>query len=335
MQAYGKNVPYDAWIADESSRLRDQGSEASRAARHLVHRCGASHVLELTATANANSDEAVYSQLDIVQRGLLGDTLTAFRETFCEPASKNWQTGQVYSWRVRAEMRPEFERRCASVAITVPDSLGIEVLPVEHWCTLSGVQEEAYRAIAKNHVWRGLLCGSEGVVHAKLRQIASGVLYHSDEDSPSIMLSSEKMERLQALVEELPGQALVAFEWKVELNRLRSWFGKHLADIRDPGARDAFMAGKLKLLALHPASAGHGVDGLQYRTRDILWTTVPQDNELWIQTNGRLKRPGQESSTVRAHVLVTRGTREEEVWTEVLPGKATVADLLRRATLVS
>lgn len=333
-EAYGVNLPYQGVIFDEASFLRDQSSERSVAARRCVHKRGMTHVLELTATANANSDEAVYSQVDLLHRGLLGDTLTEFRQTYCVPDSQNWQTGQVYSWKVAPAMRAEFQRRCAMVAISVPDNLGIEVLPVEHWVDLEdGRQREAYDAIREHSAWEDIACGSAGVQHSKLRQIASGFVYSGqDEERESIALSGAKLAKAREIVDSTPGQALVAYEFAHERAALQATFGEHCRDIRQRGALEAFKAGKLKLLSLHPKSAGHGIDGLQERAKDLLWLTVPEDAELWTQVNGRLKRPGQDSPTVMAHVLITRGTREQEIWDEVLPGKASVADLLHRAT---
>lgn len=334
-EAYGVNWPYQGVIFDEASFLRDQGSTRSVAAWRCVHKRGMTHVLELTATSNANSDEAVYSQIELLHKGLLGRTLTEFRETYCIPDSKNWQTGQVYSWRIAPAMRAEFERRCATVAISVPDNLGIEVLPVEHWVDVeAGEQREAYDAIGEHMVWRDVVCGSAGVRHLKLRQIASGFVYIGDDDDRVVKtLSRAKQDKLQEVVASIPGQALVAYEFDAERALLGTTFGpKECRDIRERGALEDFKAGKLKLLSLHPKSAGHGIDGLQERAKDVLWMSVPEDAELWHQVNGRLKRPGQDAPTVMAHVLITRGTVEEDIWRDTLPGKDSNAGGLSRAT---
>lgn len=329
-KAYGSNWPYDCVIFDESSFLRDQQSERGKAARHVVHRSGVvEHVLQLTASPAANHQEAVFAQLDLIERGLLGSSLTDFRETFCVPDSRNWSTGQVYSWRVAPSMAAEFQRRCASVAVSVPPSLGVPLIEAPVWVDLPDDTRAVYDTMLADQVWNGITAGSAAVLHSKLRQIASGFVY---DDAGAVQhLDDVKMDRLEELVEEAGEPVLVAYEFVEELAQLRRVFGRHVAEIRDAGARTAFEAGKLRILALHPMSAGHGVDGLQRVCRHIVWTTVPQDRELYDQTNGRVHRHGTQAETVFCHLLVARGTREEDVWTDVLPGKLTVQELLLRA----
>jgi hypothetical protein len=331
-KAYGRNWPYDALVLDESSFLRDQDSERSKAVYHVARRLGAVRCqLQLAATPNANHDEAVWNQIDLMRPGHLGETLTQFRETFCLPDRVNRASGQVYSWKIAPSMRAAYEQRVAELAISLPESLGIEVLPVEHQLPFSGGVREVYDALARD--WVALdgqvTCGSAAVLHLKLRQLSSGFLY--DDKEQAHWFDQLKLDKVEELVETIGKPVLVAHAFIPEADALRARFGKHYRDIREPGAKAAFEAGKLQMLGVHPASAGHGVDGLQGASNHIIWTTVPEDAELWAQTNGRLKRPGQEADTVFAHVVVRNDTRENEVWNEVLPGKLTISELLLRS----
>lgn len=332
-QAYGKNWPYDCVVFDECDFLKDQSSERSRAARHVVQRTGkVTHLVLLGATPNANGDEAVWHQVNLLQPGLLGDTLTQFREQFCVPESQNWQTGQVFKWRVSGAMRDEFNRRVATVAVSVPDSLGIDVLPVEHWIDLPPAARQDYDDLAADLVLAAprVTAGSEAVLYAKLRQVASGFVY--DDSEAAHGMHDAKLAHLKQLLDELGDrQALIAYEFDEERRRIEALLGARFADIRKAKAKDRFMAGKLQFLGVHPLSAGHGVDGLQERTNVIVWTTVPHDRALFDQTNGRLKRPGQEAPTVMAHMLIARATVEERIWTEVLPQKLARSNLLLSA----
>ena len=329
-ESLGKAWPYDALVPDESSFLRDRSSARGKAARRAVHKSGkVTHALLLTATPNANHDEAAFSQVDLVAPGLLGNTLTEFRDTYCQPDSKNWSSGQVYSWKIAPGMREQFEQRVASVSLSVPESLGIDVLEVEHWVELPDDARELYKELSKTSVLQApvVTCGSEAVLHGKQRQIATGFVY--DDTGAGVWLHKAKLDALRAVIDSLGGkQALVVYEFDEELATLRGFLGKDFADIRDKGARARFMKGTLPYLGLHPKSAGHGVDGLQERTNVIIWHTVTEDREMYDQTNGRLKRPGQDAPTVMAHALIARGTVEQRIWEEVLPGKARRADRL-------
>lgn len=333
-EALGKSWPYGALVLDESSFVRDQGSSRAKAARRAVHKSGrVTHVLLMTATPNSNHDVAVFPQVDLVAPGLLGSTLTQFRDSYCVPDSKNWQTGQVYSWKVAPGQRQTFEQAVASVSIAVPDNLGIDVLPVEHWVDLPPAARQDYDDLARDQVLDvpRVTAASEAVLYAKLRQVASGFVYDDNETGHG--MHDAKLAALQRLLGGLPEgkQAVIVYEFEEELARLRALLGKDFSDIRRKGAKDAFLAGQLRWLGIHPKSAGHGLDGLQAATNVIVWHTVPDDLEMWAQTNGRLKRPGQEAPTVMAHVLIARATVEERIWTEVLPQKQRRSDLLLTA----
>lgn len=158
-----------------------------------------------------------------------------------------------------------------------------------------------------------------------------GAVYADDDRQAVVEVHDLKIERIKELVEEVDKPVVLAYQWRHELARLRAAFGRHLGEIRDGGALDRFKKGRLRILALHPASAGHGLDGLQHVTNVLIWSSVPEDRELYDQTNGRLKRGGQDSSTVYVHALVAAGTRESEIWREVLPGKARLQDVILRA----
>ena len=335
-QAWGKNWPYEAFVPDESSFLRDGRSERGRAARHAVHRTGrVTRLVELTATPNANDAEAVVPQLDLIERGALGSSLIDFREAYCQPKTKNWQTGVVYSWELRPDKRANYDAVCSRLAISAPSALRVPLLQVEQripWASRSELTREAYAAMRKNAVWRGIVAGSEAVVQGKLRQMANGFVYRNDDAEDALVnLDDEKTDRLAELVEAVDGPVLVGYHFKQELWRLRERFKGAVMDIREPTALATFKAGGLKLLAAHPASAAHGIDGLQRVCSTGVWMSVPQDQELRQQLEGRIARHGTEAESVTWHYLIAEGTVERDIYDEVLPGKASMLDLTLRA----
>jgi SNF2 family DNA or RNA helicase len=77
-------------------------------------------------------------------------------------------------------------------------------------------------------------------------------------------------------------------------------------------AMKRWQAGQVEILLLHPASAGHGVDGLQAGGAIVVWYSPTWSLELYQQANARLIRYGQKN-TVLVGVLVAEGTIDEEV----------------------
>ncbi|MDC9031748.1 helicase-related protein, partial [Pseudomonas aeruginosa] len=69
--------------------------------------------------------------------------------------------------------------------------------------------------------------------------------------------------------------------------------------------------GKIKMLLVHPQSAGHGLN-LQRGGRHIAFFDIPWSLELYLQLIGRLARQGQKY-VVYVHHLVAKGTLDEAV----------------------
>lgn len=329
VKAYGKNFPYQGVVIDESSFLRDARSDRGTAARHCVQQLDVvSHLLLLTASPNDDHTPDVWPQINLIAPGLLGDTLTAFRERWCQPDSVNRQTGQVYSYKVVPALMGQLTALISQHAVSVPSTLAVPLVAVQHRIDLPEAARAAHTAMEDDGVCRigtqTVVAPNSGVVDAKLRQIASGFVYDNQttgECDKVLFLHNKKIESIQELA-ETEGSILVGYQWTEELRRLKVAFGRHVADIRDSTAKGAFESGRLKILAVHPASAGHGVDGLQHATNQVWWTSVPQSGEMHGQLNGRVHRHGTSADTVWAHYWLADRTRESRVYEEMLPRKA-------------
>jgi SNF2 family DNA or RNA helicase len=76
--------------------------------------------------------------------------------------------------------------------------------------------------------------------------------------------------------------------------------------------KDEWRAGDIRLLLAHPASTGHGVDGLQGGGHTLVWFGLNWSLELTLQFNGRLHRQGQEHP-VMCHRILANNTMDQAV----------------------
>lgn len=334
VKAWKAAWPYEQLILDEVSALKDRTSERGKAARYAIHRAGRVRtVIGLSASPADNHEPDLFGPVDLVAPGLLGGSLTEFRDTYCAPATKNWQTGIVYSWKIRADARAAFQAKLAQVAISAPESLGIEVVESDRPSPLSKAARQAYKALEQDslaHVGgRTVVALSEAVLHNKLRQIAGtgAVIASADESAGAevLVLDDERVQDVVELIEEIDRPVLLAYYWQHEHQRLAKALGVRMQDIRQRGAKEAFLAGRIRVLGVQLKSAAHGIDGLQHVCRDLVFAHVPEDLELYRQTVGRLKRPGQQRALF-VHRLYAPRTVEERILREVLPEKTAIAD---------
>lgn len=140
--------------------------------------------------------------------------------------------------------------------------------------------------------------------------MASGAIY--TEDKSWIGIHDRKLDALEDLIESAnEAPVLIAYWFKHDLERIRQRFA--VREIRtDKDIRD-WNAGKIPVAAIHPASAGHGLN-LQNGGSTLIWFSLTWSLELYQQTNGRLYRQGQKE-TVRIFHLVCKGTIDEDILT--------------------
>jgi len=165
-----------------------------------------------------------------------------------------------------------------------------------------------------------VLCG-------KLAQMANGAVY--TDNGQVAHIHDRKLDALEDLIESAGGNPLlVAYWFQHDLRRLKERFPdlrvlRSSEDIRD------WNAGKIPLAAIHPASAGHGLN-LQAGGSTLVWFGLTWSLELYQQTNARLWRQGQKAETVVIHHLVTEGTIDERIL-QALKGKDQSQDRLIEA----
>jgi len=195
----------------------------------------------------------------------------------------------------------------------------------------------AYRAMAQELFAeieeRGIEAASPMIATGKCAQLANGFLYGEGNDDP-VTVHTVKIDWLRELVESLEGEPLlVTYEFVEDLRAIRRAFGDVPALGGETSTRaagqliESWNAGKLPLLALHPASAGHGLN-LQHGGARMAWLSPSWSAELTEQAIARIYRPGQ-SRRVTIHVCVAVGTVDEMKRDRVL-GKMSAQEAYRR-----
>jgi len=175
----------------------------------------------------------------------------------------------------------------------------------------------------------GVAALNGGVAHGKCKQVVGGGLYDAvkvDEETGIpikgkrdwFLLHGAKVEAVQDLFEELNGQQLmVAYWYGHDLEQLRKAFPK--APVFGGGTTDAarkkivtnWNAGKTPLLLVHPGSMSHGLNMQGSNACHIAWFSLVEDREQYDQTIARLRRSGNQASTVFSHLIVAKDTVDE------------------------
>jgi SNF2 family DNA or RNA helicase len=159
----------------------------------------------------------------------------------------------------------------------------------------------------------GVLAASAAIATGKLAQIASGFIYDEGTTNP---IHTAKREWLEDLIEDTIAPTILVYEFQEDLRLLRELLGKDLpylgggvSDKQADSSIERWNKRELKFLAIHPASAGHGLN-MQAGGADMAWISPTWSAENYEQTIARLYRSGQ-TRPVMVRICVASDTVDE------------------------
>jgi SNF2 family DNA or RNA helicase len=168
----------------------------------------------------------------------------------------------------------------------------------------------------------------------KCQQIANGALYVGDSNDQFETIHDSKLEALESVIEEAAGApVLVAYHFRSDLARLRRAFPKGSVFDADSRTLALWNAGKIPLMFLHPASAGHGLS-LQDGGNILAFFGLNWNLEEHMQAIERIGPVRQMQSghnrPVFVHYIMAKNTIDELIL-ERLETKRDVQDILLEA----
>ena len=308
---------FDMLVLDETSRFRNPKSKRAKELLRVRRRFGT--VIGLTGTPRPSSELDFYMQAAVVTaRTLWPKGFYAWRaERFYATDWNQW------NWAIQPYWKEQTDREFASICLSIDDA-DMPELPALNFIWDDIVLPPAARRYydqMERHLLievdgREIEAANAGVAVGKLTQIAAGYVYADGKDDVET-LHDAKLEWLTTLIEDLQGEPLlVVYEHLADLDLIRQAAGGPIpvlgSGVSDKDAHayiEAWNRGLLPVLAIHPASAGHGLN-LQDGGRRQAWLSPCWSPEFWDQTIARLHRSGQ-TRPVFIHVAMAGNTIDE------------------------
>ena len=324
---------FDAIVFDELTRLKNPSGARFKALIKVIDqfkiRWG------LTGSFTSNGLEDVFGQCKVVDQSLLGRAKGAFMQQYF--VLMNREFGE---WMPRPGALPLVMERIKPATFVLDAGDYKDKLPpchvVEMRCKLD--DRQPYETMKKDFVVQfptaQAVAANAAAVSMKLQQMASGFVYDSDRIASAtpgmfkharsaVWFSSHKFDLLEEILDENQhANTIVVYQFQEELLELQRRF--KVATLDDHNVIERWNAGKVELLAVHPKSAGHGLN-LQFGGRHMVFLSLPWSLELYEQTVGRLHRSGQRSE-VWVYVLMAEKTIDERVWA-ALHDKRAISDI--------
>ena len=318
---------FDAIVFDELTRLKNPSGARFKALKidHINIRWG------LTGSFTSNGLEDVFGQCKIVDQALLGRSKGAFMQQYFVLINKDFG-----EWAPRVGSLAKVMERIKPATYVLDAGDYKDKLPplhvVEVRCDLD--DREPYEKMKKDFQALDVTAINAGVVTGKLQQMASGFVYDTrrtaseipgrfDSTQTAVWFSNHKFDRLEELLDENQhANTILVYQYQEELAEIKRRFTVTTLD--DVDAIERWNDGKVRLLAVHPKSAGHGLN-LQFGGCHMVFLSLPWSLELYEQTVGRLHRSGQ-AHAVWVYVMMTNKTIDEKIW-GALHDKRAVSDI--------
>ena len=323
-----ENWYWDTVIIDESSRMKSgeartkptkrkaadgtikvsEGGNQTRFGILMTARRKIERIYELTGTPAPQGLIDLWGQVFLLDRGeSLGPSKSAFEKKYFD------MDHYSHTMTPRAGAEADILKRIEHLLVTIPnEKVAEDARFIEMPVTLPPKAMEEYKEFERILYSEpyDVEAVSNGVLANKLLQFANGHLYR--EDRSVVPVHDAKFEALDELDSMVGDESLLifySFQFDKEAMKKR-YPGLVVANEYKGDLVADWNKGKIKRLAAHPASIGHGTN-LQFGGHLAAWFGFTFSLELWQQANMRLPRPGQ-TEQVLIYQIMAKGTYDEK-----------------------
>jgi len=333
-----KPLPFNGVVWDEISKCKNSATNRVKAVKKILDKFD--WTTGLTGTPASNGYKDLHGQFLVVDKGQrLGVSKTQFKTRFYRkigpykevPYEDTEDTIKKLIGDITLEMSAEDYNPLPdlivnNIEIEMPDNLRAryEKMEKEFFLVLdSGKEVEAFNQAALTN---------------KCLQFSNGAMYPVAGMPLWEPVHDLKLEALEDIVDEANGSPILcAYAYRSDAQRIMEKF-KHLDPINLTeckseasltNAMHRWKTGDCALMIGHPASMGHGIDGLQNNGHILVWYGLNWSLDLYEQFNARVRRQGQ-GVPVICHRIMCQATLDQ-AQAMALDEKATTQAGLRNA----
>ena len=309
---------FDGVVFDELTRLKNPSGKRFK---YLLKILDTFHIRwGLTGSFTSNGLEDVFGQCKVIDQKLLGRSKGAFLQQYFYCINREYQQWEPLPDALNHVMTAIKPATYVLEAGEYKDKLP-PLNVVEMRCDMDLAPYNKMKKDFVLELGQIITAPTAAVVTQKLQQLASGFIYGAN---GAEWLASHKFDLLKEVLEENQhANTIIVYNYKEELAKLKELYPQ-LSTMDDENVVDKWNKGELELLALHPKSAGHGLN-LQFGGNKIIFLSLPWSLELYEQTIGRLHRSGQ-TKEVWCYVLICNKTIDERIYAS-LHDKRSLAEL--------
>lgn len=295
-----KQLPIKGLIIDESARIRNPTTQTTK--QVIEYAASMKYVYILSGKPSPNNMFGYFSQMNVVDPSILGNSFFKFRQTFFMPDPTDYMG---YRWIPKDSADKVLAKRIKNKAFIVKKADCLD-LPDKTYIirdiALSGKAKSYYNEMYRHRV----LIAQDSVVAAdnkvtqimKLRQITAGFIL--DDVGSSEVLHNQKINELMSVVDDLGDeQAIIWIQFQNEARLIEETLSKQgysvvtayggTKDVDDSIER--FKSKEAQFIIAHPRTLMYGVTFTQCTY--AIYYSVSYSSEEYYQSHDRIYRKGQ------------------------------------------
>lgn len=292
----------------------------------------------LTGTPASNGYLDLHGQYLLIDGGeRLGHYITNYKGNYF---TKGYDG---FSWEVSDHCKTLIEQQIADITIKVEGTSSHNLFINDIIVDLPPKVMVQYKQIEQDMFTR-LDDGTElemftrASVSNKCLQMCNGAPYKAPNEPEYSEVHDVKLQALDSIIEESGGNTvLVGYSFKSDAERIMKRY-KSLNPINLTKSKPQELlgiikkgiAGEIKLMIGHPASLGHGVDGLNEFCNTLVWFGCNWSLELYLQMIGRIAAGERHQTDVTMHRILAADTLDLAV-VDALLRKDTEQNGLKKA----
>jgi SNF2 family DNA or RNA helicase len=334
----GRPMPFNGIVWDEIGKMKNSATNRVKAFRKIADQFD--WTTGLTGTPASNGYKDLHGQFLVVDKGeRLGTSKTAFRTRFYKKAGPYKEVpyedtedtikkliGDITLEMSAEDYNPLPDLIVNNIEIEMPDELRTKYdrLEKEFFMVLdSGKEVEAFNQAALTN---------------KCLQFSNGAMYPIAGMPLWEPVHDMKLDALEDIIDEAQGSPILcSYAYRSDAERIMTRFKDlrpiNLTECKSEAsltnAMHRWKTGDCQLMIGHPASMGHGIDGLQKNGHILVWYGLNWSLDLYEQFNARVRRQGQ-GAPVMCHRILMHDTLDQ-AQALALDEKATTQAGLRNA----
>lgn len=314
-----KEPPFQGIVWDEISKMKNSGTDRVRAVKKIIPNM--KWTTGLTGTPASNGYKDLHGQFLVLDGGQrLGTSKTAFKTRFYKKVGPYKEVAFDDTEEVIKQLIGDITLEMSAADYNpLPDLMVNDVmveLPKPLRDKYDRMEREFFIALDSG---KDIEIFNSAALTNKCLQFSNGAMYPVAGMPLWEPIHELKLEALEDIVDEANGQpVLVAYAYRSDAERIMTRFKDlrpiNLTECKSESslisAMHRWTTGDCQLMIGHPASMGHGVDGLQKMGHTLVWFGLNWSLDLYEQFNARLRRQGQGVPVV-CHRILTLDTLDQ------------------------